>query len=116
MNKRVLGDAEEVIAIDYIKANGYTIIERNFRCKIGEIDIVAMDGNVLVFLEVKYRSSLKYGYPSQAVTAKKQNTIYKVAQFFLIKNNYSFDTPIRFDVVSIIGNDVELIKNAFGGM
>ena len=106
MNKRVVGDIREHIAVDYLEKNGFTILEKNFRCRIGEIDIIAREEKYLVFIEVKYRKDSKYGYPLEAVNKSKQNTIYKM----------SFDTPIRFDVVSILGDKIELIKNAYGGI
>lgn len=116
MNKRVIGDSEEILAVQYLEERGYTVIDRNFRCKMGEIDIVASNEGYLVFIEVKYRSSLKYGDPAQAVNIKKQRTIYKVAQFYILKNNISQSTPVRFDVVTIVGNEINIIKNAFGAM
>lgn len=115
MNKRVVGDIKENIAVDYLKENNYTILERNFRCRIGEIDIIARDGRYLVFIEVKYRQNNQYGYPCEAVNKNKQNTIYKVASVYLKKNKMSFETPIRFDVISILGDKIKLIKNAYGG-
>ena len=116
MNKRVLGDTRENIAAAYLENNGYFILERNFRCRMGEIDIVANEGGYIVFVEVKYRADLKYGAPAFAVDRKKQHTIYNVASFYLKKNGISFDTPVRFDVIAITGSKIELIKNAFGVM
>ena len=66
MNKRVVGDIKENIAADYLKKNNYTILEKNFRCRIGEIDIIAKDEKYLVFVEVKYRNSQTFGYPTEA--------------------------------------------------
>lgn len=115
VNRRVLGDTKEFLITDYLSNNGYEVVERNFRCRIGEIDIIAKEAGYLVFIEVKYRSSLQYGAPEMAVDCRKQNTIYKVAQYYYKKNGLSQDYPARFDVVSVLGDDVKIIKNAFGG-
>lgn len=116
MNKRVLGDIEEILALQYLTERGYKIHMKNFRCKIGEIDLVAAHEGYLVFIEVKYRSSLKYGYPADAVDAKKQRIIYRVAQFYMQKHGISPETPVRFDVITIVGKEIKIIKNAFGAM
>lgn len=116
MNKRRLGDMEEISAIAFLQNNGYKIVERNFRCKLGEIDIVAENDGYLVFLEVKYRSGLQYGNPAEAIGFKKQQTIYKVAQYYLMKHKVGDMTPVRFDAVIVVGDEISVIKNAFGGM
>lgn len=116
MNNRRIGDIEEVLAVNFLKNNGYDIIERNFRCKLGEIDIVAEHEGYLVFVEVKYRSSMQYGSPADSITIKKQERIYKVAQLYMIRNHIAVDFPTRFDVVLILGNEISIIKNAFGVM
>jgi putative endonuclease len=82
----------------------------------GEIDIIAKDGNTLSFIEVKYRSNSRYGYPGEALTQKKQNTIKRVAGIYLSKNKPVDFCTYRFDVVVILGKEVSLIKNAFGGI
>jgi len=116
MNKRVLGDMEEIITTKFLEDNGYEILCRNFRCKIGEIDIIAKNDGYLVFIEVKYRTTIKYGTPGMAINYKKQNTIMKVAQFYMSKNDIQQDMPVRFDAVLVLGNNIEIIKNAFGTM
>jgi putative endonuclease len=116
MNKRLVGDDFENVAVSYMKKNGYDILEQNFRCRIGEIDIIAKNEGYLVFTEVKYRNDSRYGEPEYAVGIRKQQKIYSVAQVYLKKNKMSFDTPIRFDVVSILGDRINIIKNAFGAM
>ncbi|EPS50345.1 hypothetical protein CFSAN002367_12475 [Clostridium botulinum CFSAN002367] len=83
-----IGSFGETIAVDYIKNCGYIILERNFRCKLGEIDIIAKDKNFIVFIEVKTRYSYIYGSPSEAITFRKQNKIYKTAQLYIIKKLY----------------------------
>lgn len=116
MNKRILGDAEEEIACEFLGKNGYNIVERNFRCKIGEIDIIARNEDYLVFIEVKYRSSNRYGEPEYSINKRKQSKIYRAAQFYMMQKGLSMDTPVRFDVVTILGDHIHIIKNAFGAM
>lgn len=114
INKRSIGSHYEDIACSFLKNHGYSILSRNFRCRIGEIDIIAFDGNCLCFIEVKYRKNDSCGRPSSAVTLSKQRTIIKVSEYFImIRNMYDFMR--RYDVVEILGDDITLIKNAFGG-
>ena len=116
MNRRETGSRYENYAAAYLEEKGYRILEKNFRCKGGEIDLVGMDGTYLVFTEVKYRKDRRQGYPEEAVDARKQRRIYRAAQYYLSFKNLSPDTPCRFDVVAVEGADVRLIKNAFGGL
>ena len=88
----------------------------NFRCKIGEIDIIAKDENTYVFTEVKYRSSHSHGYSGEAINKQKQQKIYKIASYFLLKNCLSMNTSCRFDAILIDENEITHIKNAFGCM
>ena len=116
MNKRETGAAYENIAKDYLINNGYTILEMNHRNKCGEIDIIAEIGDCLVFCEVKYRSSLKYGDPLEAVDFRKQRKIYKAAMYYCTVNNIYFNRNIRFDVIGIYKNtEIQHIVNAFEG-
>lgn len=112
-NTRQIGTAYEQLAADYLKAQGYEILEHNFRCGLGEIDLIARDGNYLVFVEVKYRSRSDCGYPSDAVNYKKQVRISNGAAYYLWKNYDSDQIRVRFDVVSIQGETVQLYKDAF---
>ena len=112
-NTRQIGTAYEQLAADYLKAQGYEILEHNFRCGLGEIDLIARDGNYLVFVEVKYRSRSDCGYPSDAVNYKKQVRISNGAAYYLWKNYDSDQIWVRFDVVSIQGEMVQLYKDAF---
>ncbi len=107
-----IGKNYEEIAAQYLKKRGYKIIGRNyFVAGIGEIDIIAKDGKILVFAEVKFRSGKDYGSPSQFVNKSKQLKITKTALCYVKENKIRSD--IRFDVVSICADDVEHIKNAF---
>ncbi|MBO5426746.1 MAG: YraN family protein [Lachnospiraceae bacterium] len=114
MNNRVTGQDKENIAVNYLKNKGYFIIQTNFRVRQGEIDIVARDGSTIVFVEVKYRSTSRSGNPLEAVNKTKQRKISKAALFYLNKNKISPDnTPIRFDVIGILGEQITHIENAF---
>ena len=114
--KITTGKEGEKIAAAYLKKNGYEIIEINFRCPIGEIDIVAKEENDLVFVEVKTRKSIELGYPEQAVGIRKQKKMSQLALWYMQKRKIA-DTNARFDVVAITlmpeKNEVKLIQNAF---
>lgn len=112
-NNRSLGTIKEDVAAKYLEENGMTILEKNFRCRYGEIDIIAKDGSYLVFTEVKYRTNASSGYPQEAVTKKKQKTIAFVANYYIMQKHLGMDIPIRFDVVAILGEEITHIKNAF---
>lgn len=112
MNNKILGAQGEKQAVNYIKRMGYKILATNFTTKIGEIDIIAQDNNYIVFVEVKSRSSLKYGRPSEAVNFHKQSKIKQVALLYLQKNN-KMNNFFRFDVLEIFDNEVNYIINAF---
>lgn len=113
MNKRRIGDKYEKLVSDYLKKMGYYVKECNFRCKFGEVDIIAEKDQYLVFVEVKYRSTAKYGVPQEAVDYRKQKRISNVASCYLYKYHYPVNTPVRFDVAAVSGKSVELIENAF---
>ncbi len=116
INKRKLGSTEESVAVRFLEKNGYSIIVRNFRCRQGEIDIIAENEGVLCFVEVKYRSSNRAGSPGEAIDYKKQQIIYKVAEYYIYIKGLSFEIPCRFDAVIIEGEDIKLIKDAFGSL
>ena len=79
-----MGTAYEKMAGEYLKTQGYEILQYNFRCRMGEIDIIAKDHGYLVFIEVKYRRDKSCGHPAEAVTPRKQRTISKVASYYLL--------------------------------
>ena len=111
-----LGNTGEELAVAHLRKNHYKIIERNYRCRFGEVDIVALDKKVLVFIEVKTRSSRRFGSPQTGVTPRKQRQLSKVALSYLQKHN-SFNREARFDVVAVEmqtkQKQIEIIRNAF---
>lgn len=114
MNKRTTGKDKEELAANYLRDKGYFVIETNFRVRQGEIDIIARDGATIVFVEVKYRSSERSGNPLEAVDIRKQKQISKASLFYMNLKKISLDnTPIRYDVIGILGNEITHIKNAF---
>ena len=114
--QQIFGKKSETEAVKHLKKLGYKIIEKNYKTKIGEIDIIAKDKDTLVFIEVKARNSAKFGNPKQAVTSKKQKKISMVALQYL-KSIKKSNVKARFDVVAVIKDknkyNVEIIKNAF---
>ncbi len=110
-NKK-LGNYGEKLALKFLKKNHYTILETNYRIRCGEIDIIALDGDFVVFVEVKYRTNVLYGMPSEAVQNSKQRKIKMVASQYLLAHPELNDL-IRFDVVQIIDNNIEIFKSAF---
>ena len=111
-----IGREGEALAVAYLKKKGYRIIERNYSCRLGEIDIVAMDRKTICFVEVKTRSSDGYDRPEVSVHKDKQRKVSRVALWFL-KDKRLGDTRARFDVLAITrrgdSNQVHHIKNAF---
>lgn len=114
MNTKILGDKGERIAVKFLKHHGYKILEKNYKNKLGEIDIIAFDKKekFLVFVEVKTKSSDFFGLPREMVDEQKQFKIEQVATFYLMSKN-DFETKIRFDVVEVLDKKVEHIKNAW---
>lgn len=116
MDKKELGRKGEEAALRFLKKNGYRIIEKNYVCKLGEIDIIAKEKDTLSFIEVKTRTSTLFGPPQLSVTPSKQMQLSKAALYFL-KEKKLEDTKARFDVVAILlgpqGEEIELIRDAF---
>lgn len=111
-----LGQAGESAALFYLKKHGFQILEKNWRSRTAELDIIAKDRNTICFIEVKTRRSIKRGLPREAVTPAKQNKIIRAALLYLKKKRHT-DVPVRFDVVEVLEShgqlSVNLIKNAF---
>jgi putative endonuclease len=110
------GEASEALAARMLRKRGYRIVETNYRTHLGEIDIIARDGDTIVFVEVKARQSERFGGPKWAVTPRKQRKISMVALYYL-KTTGQGQAKARFDVVSIraapLRPEVEIIRNAF---
>lgn len=115
-NSRETGNKKEALAAEYLSLQGIKIIANNYRCRQGEIDLIGLDRNYLVFFEIKYRKSTEYGNPIEAVGSSKQKKICKTALYFLTKNPQYNSCGIRFDVIGIKGNEIEWIQNAFDYM
>lgn len=112
-NKRKIGTRYEEKAASFLEEKGLLIKERNYRCRLGEVDLIAQDGACLVFVEVKYRSCKQNGGALAAVDFRKQKKLTKAAQFYLMSHYGSMDISCRFDVVGIDGKEIRWIENAF---
>lgn len=112
-NRRRVGSEKETKVQEYLQSKGYEIVARNFYTKHGEIDLIAKKDGYLVFFEVKYRADGRYGAPEEAVDYRKQKKIIAAAQYYLYKNRIPFDTPCRFDVAGVTGENIRIIENAF---
>lgn len=111
-NNRKVGDAQETRAVLELEKSGYRILQKNFRCRIGEIDIIAWHQGYLVFIEVKYRKNAKAGYAAEAVTWKKQQIISRVADDY-IRTHCRKIPACRFDVAALDGEQLTIYENAF---
>ena len=101
-SKQIIGNNGEQQACEYLITKGYKIEKRNYRCKMGEVDIIAKDrSGELVFVEVKTRKSYKYGFPLEAINYYKKNHILKVAQYYMMKNNI-VNAKVRFDAIEVM--------------
>jgi putative endonuclease len=112
-----LGERGEAVACGFLEEQGYKILEKNFKCKLGEIDVVARRRGRLAFIEIKTRTSAKFGTPQEAVDLRKQEKIFKVAQWYLKEKKLS-KSPVAFDVVSILWQEgqapkIHLLPDAF---
>ena len=114
MNRRQIGAKQETAAVRYLSEQGYSILERNYRNHYGEIDIIANKDHVLVFVEVKYRSTDVYGDPLEAVDTYKQRRICRAALYYYSRQRNRREMPCRFDVIAIYGDGtIRHIEDAF---
>jgi putative endonuclease len=113
LKKRTEGAEHEGLAADYLTGQGIRILERNFRCKSGEIDIIGTDEKYLIFFEVKYRSSEAYGTALEAVDRRKMRQICRTADFYRIRKGIGENVFVRFDVIGIQNDRIDWIKDAF---
>lgn len=116
-SKKAIGALGEKLALNYLKKQGYRIIQTNFKCGFGEIDIIAYHKKTISFIEVKARSTDQFGRPEEAVTRAKQQRQKRIAQYYIYKKKIPPEIPCRFDIVSIrLTNEepqINLIQNAF---
>ena len=118
-NRKRLGETAEAFAANYLKAKGYRILAQNYRCRHGEIDIVALDKFTLVFIEVRAKRSLDFGLPQESVGHRKQKKLREVARYYLATERDK-GSICRFDVVAVLYDvenqkvqKLEHIENAF---
>ena len=119
MSTKQDGDWGEALAAEYLEARGCRIVEREWRCRLGEIDLIAEKDGMLLFVEVKLRTNLRYGMPREYVTAKKQEKLRAAALLYL--GMHGIDAPARFDVAEVYtdahrsarSTRIEYIENAF---
>lgn len=116
-NTKELGDKAEKLALDYLLDKGLKLVEKNYRIKGGEIDLIMKDDQYLVFTEVRYRKNKRYGSGAESVDFKKQARLIKAASSYLQEFAKLAHQPARFDVISITASDgefdIEWIQNAF---
>jgi putative endonuclease len=117
MDRKELGRWGEGQAREYLQDQGFVILEENYRCKLGEIDLIALDGECLVFIEVKTRTSTAYGFPAEAVGRKKQNKYIQIASLYTRAKGL-YEISFRFDVVEVMVKNqgepnINHIVNAF---
>lgn len=110
MYTQKVGKFGEDEAVKYLEQKGYKILDRNFSCKRGEIDIIALDKDEIVFIEIKARISLKYGLPSEAVTKNKLKHIYKTAEYYLYTRNL-LNENTRIDMIEVYIKNNQVIIN-----
>ena len=112
-NHRRIGTVYENKAVLFLQEKGCQILETNYYTHFGEIDIIAMDGEYLVFAEVKYRKSSRQGTALEAVTPAKRRRIVQSARYYLYKKYHREDIPCRFDVIAFEGERVVYVPDAF---
>lgn len=115
MRNKIVGSLKEDIAAKYMLDNGFEILEQNYKCKIGEIDIIAKKDNIIRFVEVKYRKNKAYGGANYAISQKKLQKIYNVANFYIMTNNIQ-NNFFSFDAVMINGEEIQYIDNIYQNM
>ncbi len=113
MNRRSTGTEWEKAASEYLRKQGMRILETNFRCRQGEIDLIGCHQGYLVFVEVKYRGTDRNGYALEAVDCRKQRRICRTADYYRFLHKINDDTPIRYDVVAVQDGEIQWVRNAF---
>ncbi len=113
LNKPKKGSTEENLAAQYLQQQGYQIVEQNYYCKGGEIDLIILKKKALHFIEVKARKNSNFGHPAEFITSTKQQRLIKCAQFFLLKNPKYQDYTMQFDLVSLLNLEITWLENIF---
>lgn len=111
VNRQETGKKAEDLAAEHLQAKGFLVIERNFRAKVGEIDLIMRDGEDMVFVEVRARSSRDFGGAAASVDSSKQRKVVRAARVWLAARGW--EGPCRFDVVAVEGGRLEHIPAAF---
>ncbi|MDP0435916.1 YraN family protein [Enterobacter hormaechei] len=115
LSRKQTGDAWDLKARRWLEGKGLRFVAANVRGRGGEIDLIMKDGQTIVFVEVRYRQSSRFGGAASSVTLAKQQKLLQTAHLWLARHNGSFDTvDCRFDVVAFTGNAIDWLKNAFG--
>ncbi|MBI4508614.1 MAG: YraN family protein [Deltaproteobacteria bacterium] len=113
MNRRAAGTQAENLAAEYLRKLGYVLLDRNYQIRQGEIDLVAQNGSVLCFVEVRSRSDNEYGLPEESINRTKRRRIARAAEHYLVARGRG-DSTCRFDVVTVDGQGkIRLIQDAF---
>lgn len=112
-----VGQAAEEMACDYLQKQGLQLLTRNYRCRLGEVDLIMRDGVALVFVEVRYRNSMAFGGGLYSITINKQNKLLRTARYYLQQKRLTDTIACRFDVIAITSQlgklTIEWIRNAF---
>ena len=112
------GQKGEEKTCEYLKMHGYRVIERNFRCRTGEVDIIALKGDTVHFVEVKTRSNTGYGFPAESVTREKQRRLLLAAKYFMACHHEYAVCKVQMDVAEVLMHDgryyIRYVENAFG--
>ena len=111
MTASLKGKQGEERAIQYLEQCGYTLLARNYRCGRSEIDLIARHEDTIIFIEVKFRTNAGFGWPEEMVSPAQQERIVRAAETYLLQHN--FHNHIRFDIISILGNQIEHFQDAF---
>jgi putative endonuclease len=109
---RRLGAQAEARAADYLQRKGYRVVDRNWTCRGGEIDLVCTDGDTLVFVEVRARTSTRHGTPLETVVDGKRRRLIRAAELYLHRKSW-WDRACRFDVIAVAGDAIEHVEDAF---
>lgn len=114
MNLRALsGAAAEERVVHFLEARGFRVVDRNFKTKLGEIDVVAVKGRALHFVEVRSRASSRFLHPAESVDARKQAKLRRTAELYLARWKGATPAEVCFDVAAVVGDEIEFREKAF---